>query len=153
MKFSEINSKSNQKFVREKIRKYDLTSQRKIPYFEAEKLLSENGFVLNNKNKNCLFINSGNEGMKHWLIKAIIFKILRERGRNVGTEVEVNSGIIDILDADNLIAYEIETNLTKKKIREKIRNYSLVKDIFIIDTKEISDDLEEAENFLREKIV
>lgn len=146
-----FNPVERKKFVRQKIRKYGLQSQRKVLQQKAEKLLQENGFVLPDYSKNCLFCNSGNESVKHFLVKALIFKILRERSRTVGTEVEVNGGIVDVLDVDNLIAYEVETNLTKKKILEKLQ--MRVRDIFFIDTREVPNDIFEAEKFLREKIV
>ncbi len=140
------------KFVRQKVLKYGLSSQRKFLQQKAQKSLHENGFVLSDNNKNCLFSNSGNESVKHFLIKAIIFKILRERNRTVGTEIEVKGGIVDILDIDNLIAYEVETQLTRKKILEKLQ-MSGVRDIFFIDTQEVPDDFYEAEKFLRDKVV
>lgn len=91
--------------------------------------------------------------MKHFLVKAIILKILRERGRTAGTEVEVRNGVADLVDLDNSIVYEVETNITKEKIYQKIRNYESAKDIFFIDTREVPDDLNEAEKYLREKVV
>ena len=91
--------------------------------------------------------------MKHFLVKAMILKILRERGRTVGTEIELQNGIADLVDVDNSIVYEIETNLTKEKIFQKIRNYQAAKDIFFIDTRENPDDLNEAEKYLRQKVI
>ena len=120
---------------------------------KAEILLHENGFVLPDHNKNCLFQNTGNESVKHFLTKALIFKILRERGRTIGTEVELDGGVVDVLDVDNKIAYEIETNLDKRKIFEKLRNYPKIHDIFFIDTREVPNNFTEAENYLRVKLV
>lgn len=151
MKFSELVE--NKKHVRQKTKKYGLVSQKKIPYFKSEELLRNNGFVINERNVNSLFCNNGNESIKHFLVKSIIFKILRERKRRVGTEIEVKTGIVDILDLDSMIAYEIETNLTKQKIREKLLNLISVKDVFFIDTREVPDDIFEAEKYLKEKIV
>jgi hypothetical protein len=135
------------------VRKYSLQSQRKIPFFRTEELLRENGFVLTEKNKNCLYLNGGSESIKHFFVKSLIFKILRDRGRQVGTEVEVNGGIVDVLDLENMIAYEVETNLTKEKIIDKISCLHGLRDVFFIDTKEVSSDLYEAEKYLKEKVV
>lgn len=142
-----------QKFVREKVRKYGLVSQRKLASFRAEELLKESGFVLTDKNKNCLFVNSGKETMKHWLTKAMIFKILRGRGRIVGTEIETKNGIADLIDVDNKIVYEIESRITKKKVEEKLRQFATANDIFIIDLRKVPNDIDKAEKYLREKIV
>jgi len=144
---------AKQKFVRQKVRKYGLASQRKIPSFKAEELLKENGFVITDKNKNCLFVNGGKETMKHWLVKAMIFKILRERGRNVGTEIEMKEGIADVIDIDNKIVYEIESEPTKKKIKEKLKLFNGADDVFILDLKKFPNDIIEAEKYLKEKIV
>lgn len=144
---------SARKMVRERVRRYGLQSQRKTPFFKSERMLEENGFVLSDRSRNCLFTNGGSETMKHWLVKAIIFKILRERRAQVGTEVEVNGGIVDVLDIDNMIAYEVENRFTKRKLMEKLRNISGLRDVFFIDILEVPDDICEAESFVREKVV
>jgi len=139
--------------VRERVRKYGLKSQRFIHFLRAEKLLASKGFVLNQKNKNCLFTHSNRESMKHWLVKAIIFKILRERERMVGSEIETKNGIVDIIDVDNLIAYEIEMNLTENKKKEKLSRLKGVRDVFFIDLRKVPDTFEDAEEYLRKKVV
>lgn len=144
---------SARKMVRERARRYGLQSQRKTPFFKSERMLEENGFVLPERSKNCLFTNGGSETMKHWLVKAIIFKILRERRAQVGTEVEVNGGIVDVLDIDNMIAYEVENRFTKRKLLDKLRSISGLRDVFFIDILEVPDDIQEAESFIREKVV
>ncbi len=141
------------KFVRERVKKYGLQSQRKTPFFKSREMLEENGFVLPERNKNCLFTNNGSETMKHWLVKAIIFKVLRDRRTQVGTEVEVNGGIVDVLDVDNMIAYEVENHFTMRKLQEKLRNLSGLRDVFFIDILEVPNDFFEAEKYLREKVV
>lgn len=151
MVFSQIVAP--RKLVRQRVKKYGLQSQRKTPFFKSERMLEENGFVLPERSKNCLFTNGGSETMKHWLVKAIIFKILRERRTQVGTEVEVNGGIVDVLDIDNMIAYEVENRFTKRKLLEKLRNISGLRDVFFIDILEVPDDICEAESFVREKVV
>jgi len=83
----------------------------------------------------------------------MIFKILRDRGRTVGTEIETNNGIVDLIDVDNKIVYEIESNLTEKIAKEKIKQFNFAKDVFLIDVKKIPDDLNKAEKYLKEKVV
>lgn len=141
------------KMVAQRVKKYGLRSQNKVPYYRSREMLRENGFVLPDRNKNCLFANGGSETMKHWLVKAIIFKSLREAGRRVGTEVEVNGGIVDVLDADNMIAYEVENNLTRKKLSAKLSSLSGLRDVFFIDILEVPDDMLEAEEYIRERVV
>jgi len=116
-------------------------------------LLKENGFVITDRNKNCLFLHNSHESIRHFVVKAMIFKILRELGRAVGTEIETTNGIADVIDFDNLIVYEVETNLTKNKIREKLDQFKIFRDLFIVDTRKFSCRLDELENKLRELIV
>ena len=137
--------------TREKVTMYGLKSQKYISFLQAEKLLASKGFVLNKKNENCLFLHNKKESMKHFIVKAIIFKILRERGRKVGTEIEFKNGIVDLIDVDNLIIYEIENSVTKAK--EKIKRLKNMRDVFVIDLKKVPDSLKEAEKYLREKVV
>jgi len=138
-------------FTRERVRKYGLPSQRFVTEQKAEELLKEKGFVLTSQNKNCLFTNGGKESMKHWVVKAMVFKLLRELGRTVGSEVEFSNGIVDIVDVDNMVVYEIETRVCWQEYEDEM--FGRVTDIFIVDLKKVPDDLNDAEKYLREKIV
>lgn len=140
-------------FTRKRIEKYGLQSQKLISQMEAKKLLKENGIVVNGNNKNCLFTHNKRESMKHFIVKAMLFKILREKCRNIGTEIEIRNGIVDLIDLDNLIVYEIENGMDKKSVREKMMNYRVAKDVFFIDCKKVPEGLKEAEKYLREVVV
>jgi len=137
------------KFTRKRIERYGLQSQRLISQINARRILRENGIVINESNKNCLFIHNRNESMKHFIVKAMLFKILREKGRNIGTEIEIRNGIVDLIDFNNLIAYEIENGMSKKQIKEKIDNYKAVKDVFFINYNKAPENLKDAEKYLR----
>jgi len=138
--------------ARRKILSYGLSSQRKISQITAAKLLRKKGFVMNERNSKCLFPHSRKESLKHWIVKAIIFKILLNKGRNVGSEIEVGNGIADVFDSDYKIAYEIENNVSKFKREDRIRNLSDINDIFIINLKRVSNEINAAKKYL-EKIV
>ncbi len=139
--------------ARKKVLLYGLSSQKKISKDIAERILKEKGFVLNEKNMNCLFSHNRKESLKHWIIKAIVFKILRNRRRRVGSEIEVGNGIADIFDADNKIVYEIENNFSKSKRETKIQNLATANDIFFIDLKKVPDDIFSAKKYLEKIIV
>jgi hypothetical protein len=140
-------------FTRKKVEKFGLQSQKLISQIKAKEILRKNGIVVNEKNKNCLFTHNKKESLKHFVVKAILFKILREKGRNVGSEIEIENGIVDLIDLDNLIAYEIENGISKRRIEEKLKNYKVVKDVFFINCKKVPNDLEKAENYLRKIVV
>ena len=139
--------------TRLKGRKYGIVSQRYISFLRAEKLLRTSGIVLNETNKNCLFMHNSRESVKHWTIKSILFKLLRERNRTVGTEVEIRGGIVDILDVDNFIGYEIESNLSKNSIQKKSKQLWRLHDVVFIDVKNVPNSIEAAEKYLKNIIV
>lgn len=141
------------KNTRLKARKYGIVSQRYISFLRAEKLLRTNGIVLNERNKNCLFMHNSRESTKHWMIKSIIFKILRERGRTIGTEVEVRGGIVDVLDADTFIGYEIESNISQKAMLQRTKRLWKLHDVIFIDVKKVPDSIQDAEKYLRTIVV
>lgn len=139
--------------ARNKILIYGLQSQKNISRIRAQRILQRKGYVMNERNANCLFSHNANESLKHWTTKAIIFKILRERKRNVGTEVEVGNGIVDVFDEDNKIAYEIESEISKRKAREKMRNMQEANDVFFINLKKVPDEINAARKYLERIVV
>jgi len=139
--------------TRLKARKYGVVSQKYISFLRAEKLLRTSGVVLNETNKNCLFMHNSHESTKHWVVKSILFKLLRERGRTVGTEVEIRGGIVDVLDVDKFIGYEIESNINKSSTQKKSKRLWRLHDVIFIDLKKIPDSLKAAEKYLRNLIV
>lgn len=141
------------KFVRKKVLRYGLSSQKSLPEFKARELLAENGMVLTERNKNCLFMHNNKESIKHWIVKCIVFKILRERERVVGTEIEVDGGIVDVIDVNNFIGYEIESKLNRRKIKEKLEQFDCLKDVFLIDISKLPNDIKNIEEYLKRKIV
>ena len=138
--------------VRERVEKYGLSSQKGVNPLQAEKQLRANGFVLSKNNMNCLFASNGKESMKHFVAKTIIFKILRDRGRTVATEVETKNAIVDVLDVDNRIAYEVENGFDEDDIVGLVSHTEL-RDIFLIDLKEIPNDIYDATEFLKQILI
>ncbi|RLJ00719.1 MAG: hypothetical protein DRP06_01355 [Candidatus Aenigmatarchaeota archaeon] len=65
-----------------------------------------------------IFSHNKNESTKHFLVKSPMYKILKEKGLSVGTEVETVNSIADVLDATNMQVYEIETKATPKNRKE-----------------------------------
>ena len=138
---------------RYRVKKYGLASQKQIMQFVAEDLLNKKGIVVNLHNLNCLFLHNLRESTKHFIVKAILFKLLRNKRRRVACEVEINSGIVDLVDLDNLIAYEIESKPTKRKMEEKVKNYEAVKDVIFIDLRKVPNDLAKAVKFLKKFVI
>jgi hypothetical protein len=137
--------------ARRKILMYGLSSQKVMSQISATKLLRKKGFVMNERNSKCLFPHNRKESLKHWAVKAIVFKILLDRGRDVGSEIEVGNGIVDIFDSDNKIAYEIENDVSGFK-RKRYLNFA-ANDVFVINLKKVPDDIEVAKKYLERIVV
>ena len=103
--------------------------------------------------KNCLFMHTGKESLKHWLTKAVLFKLIRDRGRTAGTEIELNGGIIDVVDIDNLIGYEVESKPNVSTAKRKLKRLWQLRDVFFIDAGKVPDDIGEAEKYLERFVV
>jgi len=102
---------------------------------------------------NCLYSSNGKEGLKHFMVKAALFKILRERGRRVATEVDIIQDIVDLVDMDNLIAYEVENSPTKDKIEKRVKELSFVKDVFFVDLKFMPNNIMDLGSVLKKFVV
>jgi len=139
--------------VRVKARKYGIVSQRYISFLRAQKLLQTNGVVLNETNKNCLFMHNSHESTKHWMIKALLFKLLRERGHTLGTEVEIKGGIVDVLDIHTFVGYEIESRLSEELIKKRLKRLWRLHDVVFIDAKKVPNDVMKAEKYLERVVV
>ena len=104
----------------------------------------ERGFYLNHRNK---ILPSGRESVKHFIIKALIGKILYERGYGFVTEAPVSVGpevaYIDVFDYCNGIAYEIQTIVHEgiKEAKKELYKSEVVKDVIIIDLNRISNEI------------
>ena len=103
--------------------------------------------------KNCLFMHNGNESLKHWITKAILLKLIRDRGRTAGTEVKLGSSIIDVVDIDNIIGYEIESKPDDSTIKDKLKRMWQLRDVFFVDASKVPDDIIEAEKYLKRFVV
>ncbi len=82
----------------------------------------------------------GSEDFNHALTKFIVcFGILRG-GHRFKTEQRINSSICDIIDLDNFIIYEIESNADSAKHKSKLGDFyhPYIEDIVIIDLKKLS---------------
>ncbi|MCX6820854.1 MAG: hypothetical protein NT016_02810 [Candidatus Aenigmarchaeota archaeon] len=139
--------------VSAKRRSYGIPSQKRVSFLRADRLLRERGAVLDGANSNCLFAHSGKESMKHWIVKALLFKALRDLGRTVGTEIETAGGIVDVLDADSLVAYEVETDIDRAVIERKCRRLWRMHDVVFVDASKVPDGIADAERCLRGLIV
>ena len=102
--------------------------------------------------KDCLYPHNSKETMRHWIVKAMVFKILHDRGCTVRTEAEVKGCIVDVVDEGNLIAYEIETSMNEEKSKRRVQQLWHMHDMFFVDCKKVPDGFVEAVEYLKEII-
>ena len=140
-------------YASEKRRRYGIPSQRRISALRADRLAGERGAVLDAGNINCLFAHNRRESTKHWIVKALLFKALRDLGRTVGTEIEVSGGIVDVLDADNFIGYEVETEMDRLAVERKCRRLWRLHDVVFVDAAKVPDDIRDAERCVKAIVI
>lgn len=139
--------------ARKKALLYGVASQRKFSQNIAEKILKKKGYVMNEKNSLCLYPHNRKESLKHWITKAVVFKILFDKRRDVGSEIEVGNGITDIFDSDTKIAYEIENNFSRIKSESKWENLTMIADLIVIDLKKVPNEIYAMNKHLEKLVV
>lgn len=130
-------------------RGYGIPSQRGMSSLRAERLARGGGCVLDAGNANRLFMHSGSESAKHWVVKALLFRALRGLGRTVGTEVEACGCVVDVLDADRMVAYEVESCIDRAAAERKCRRMWRMHDVVFVDASKVPDGIDEAERCVR----
>jgi len=99
-------------------------------------------------------VASNHESMKHFVVKAMVYKLLREMDRITVCEMEAGGGVVDIYDAQTGYAYEIESKPGPRTGKEKAERFAgQVKDVLIIDLKKVPDDLSGMEGYLKGRVV
>lgn len=118
--------------------------------------LKEQGFDLSEKNK---VLPTGRESVKHFIVKAMIGRILHERGYGFVTEAPVSIGAnvsyIDVFDYSNGIAYEIQSVVHEgiREAKKELYESEAVKDVIIVDLDRISNDIFIAYRQLQKAVV
>lgn len=90
---------------------------------------------------------SGRESVKHFIVKALIGRILHERGYGFVTEapISINSNIlyIDVFDYSNGIAYEVQSVVHEgtREAKRDLFESEAVKDVIIVDLDRISNEI------------
>ena len=80
-------------------------------YYRGKDKLSKLGF---DGDFNTIKIRSPKEDPLHLILKATISKILEERKRNWATEIKIGNAIIDVVDLDEELGYEVQKIITEK---------------------------------------
>lgn len=101
-----------------------------------------------------LMIHSQNTA-RHEFVKFCLCFALDEKGREWSTEVQCDTGRVDVYDAGpvdgNPVVYEVETGVTPKQRKKKQNQYVIgpVRDIIVIDPADVPRDFEDAIEYLK----
>lgn len=106
-----------------------------------ERMLSQRGIIYDKTTRNVLRAHNKNEGWGHFLTKAVLYKLFRDKGYDVVLEAETKDGIIDVYVVDLGLAIEVISHPSLGKIHQKKRIYNCFTDILMVDVPE--GDLEE----------
>ena len=95
-----------------------------------------------------------NESYKHFVVKAILFWILRDMKHDVSSEWKVPNGYVDLCDKTTRTLYEIEFHVSKKYRNRKIEQYRMPGyEIIIVDCSKLPADADEIRSYLEQFIV
>jgi len=81
-----------------------------------------------------------NETWAHYLTKQILYKTLKDKGRNATVEHPIGKGITDVYDHNQRIAYEVQGVVNMKEAKEKWGLYAklgVALDVVIVPYKNI----------------
>jgi len=106
-----------------------------------------------------IHLHGADETPEHLALKAIIGLVLRQEGRPFETEAELDGkGRVDVLDWGPIdgkaIVYEVETDCSQKRKREKADQYAggVVRDVIVFDTRDAPDGVSGMYAWVREQL-
>lgn len=103
------------------------------------------------RGKDCVRIHNKNETWQHFILKAMVFHILKARNRLVFTECGFENGAIsDVYDFTNKRIYEIESTKYKTEIKD---NQYKGMDYYILYVEEMPEDVGTWYEFLEKNVV
>jgi len=82
------------------------------------------------------------ESFPHRFVKFLICHALFKRGHRFKTEQQIDNAICDVIDLDNLVIYEVETNSNPSTMRRKLEDFyhPFIEDIIIVSLKSLNFD-------------
>ena len=94
------------------------------------------------------------ESFRHFMAKACLFYMLRERKHEVISEFELPESFIDLCDKTTMTFYEIDLFPTSTRLAEKADKYNYTGyDLIFINCRNIPDDVFQMRMFLEKFIV
>jgi hypothetical protein len=101
-----------------------------------KRMLSQCGIIYDRTTANMLRVHNKNESWGHFLTKAVLFKLFRDKGYTVLLEAETDHGVVDCYILELGLALEVVSSLYPKKRASTKELYRLVKDILVVAVPE-----------------
>lgn len=102
-----------------------------------KRMLSHYGIIYDKTTRNVLRVHNRNESWGHFLTKAVLYKLFRDKGYDVLMEAETVDGIIDVFVLDLELAIEVMSNPYPRIASRKRSLYKELTEMVIVTVPEI----------------
>lgn len=100
-----------------------------------KRLYQQYGIIFDKTTRNVLRVHNKNESWGHFLTKAALFKLFRDKGYHVVLEAQTKNGIIDVFVLELGLAIEVLSNVYPKKITQ-VKNHYEAKEVVVVQVPE-----------------
>lgn len=106
-------------------------------------------------------MHNSDETDLHAVVKLLVCREIHQRGRPFATEVELpDGGVVDVLDYGlpdgYAVVYEVESEPTPSRTREKVEQYTqpwIIRDVLILDLRDAPTELAALSEWISERVV
>lgn len=104
------------------------------------RMLSRYGIIYDKTTRNIVRVHNKKESWGHFLTKAVLYKLFRDRGYDVVLEAETAHGVINVYVVDLELAVEVISDPHPKKIETVKNRYTNFNDIVTVAVPEVDID-------------
>lgn len=97
-----------------------------------KRMASQLGIIYDKTTRDVLRVHNKNESWGHFLTKAVLYKLFRDRGYTVVLEAESVHGVIDVFVVDLKLAIEVVSAAHSKKVESTIRHYEREGEVVVV---------------------
>lgn len=99
-----------------------------------QRMLSKYGIIYDKTTRNILRVHNKKESWGHFLSKAVVYKLFRDRGYTVVLEAETVHGVIDGYIVDLGLAIEVVSSPYRKVAYKKYRRF---KELLVVTVPDV----------------
>lgn len=101
-----------------------------------KRMLSKYGIIYDKTTRNVLRVHNKNESWGHFLTKAVLYKLFRDKGYEVLMEAETVRGVIDVFVLDLELAIEVVSHSYPGTVTHKKEVYKRVRELVVVTVPE-----------------